>query len=101
MSDKTTSSISVRRLRIGVLMLLVWWIPVWLLAPIFTKILHDIGIDLSVAQVTIIIAIIQTIIGLFGAWLAGPQIVSIVRKQSFKKAPNVMWHILVSGHIKP
>jgi hypothetical protein len=68
--------ISVVRLRLGVALIGIWWIPIWLLGPVVAGLTGQ-----SVGSVTITVAIVQTVIGLIGALLAGRKI----------------WHVLWTG----
>lgn len=84
--------VSVFRLRLGVLLIGIWWIPIWLLAPIVAHLA-----DQPVGSVTIAIAIVQTIIGLIGALLAGRQAAKIVRHTGFRAVPGKIWRVLWTG----
>ena len=84
--------VSVFRLRLGVLLIGIWWIPIWLLAPVVAHLTGQ-----PVGSVTITIAIVQTIIGLIGALLAGRQAAKIVRHTGFRAVPGKIWHVLWTG----
>ena len=84
--------VSVFRLRLGVALIGIWWIPIWLLAPLVAHFTGD-----PVGSATVTIAIVQTVIGLFGALLAGRQAAKIVRHAGFRAVPGRIWHVLWTG----
>jgi hypothetical protein len=88
--------VSVFRLRLGLVLIGIWWIPIWLLAPLVAHL-----VDGPVGSVTIAIAIAQTIIGVIGALLAGRQAAKIVRHTGFRAVPGKIWHILWKGRLEP
>jgi hypothetical protein len=81
--------VSVVRLRLGVVLIGIWWIPIWLLAPLAAHFA-----DRPAGQVTIAIAIAQTIIGLIGLLLAGRQASKIVRHTGLRAVPRKIWQVL-------
>jgi hypothetical protein len=86
--------VSVFRLRLGLLLIGIWWIPIWLLAPLVSHL-----VDQPVGTITIVIAIVQTIIGLIGALLAGRQAAKIVRHTGFRAVPRKIWRVLWTGKL--
>lgn len=86
--------VSVFRLRLGVALIALWWIPVWLLAPVVAAV----G-SWPVGTVTLVIAIVQTIIGVFGALIAGRQAVALVRNTPFRAVPKKIWRVLWTGKV--
>ena len=88
--------VSVFRLRLGVVLIGIWWIPIWLLAPIVAHL-----VDQPVGSVTLVIAIVQTIIGLIGLLFAGRQTAMIVRHTGFRAVPAKIWHVLWTGRLEP
>ena len=86
--------VSVFRLRLGAVLIGIWWIPIWLLAPLVSHL-----VDQPVGSVTIAIAIVQTVIGLFGALIAGRQAAKIVRHTPFRAVPGKIWHVLWTGRL--
>ena len=86
--------VSVFRLRLGAVLIGIWWIPIWLLAPLAAHVL-----DQPVGSLTIAIAIVQTIIGLIGVLLAGRQTATIVRHTGFRAVPRKIWHVLWTGKL--
>jgi hypothetical protein len=87
--------VSVIRLRLGVALIGVWWIPIWLLGPIIAELTGQ-----PVGSVTLTVAIVQTVIGLIGALLAGRQAAKIVRHTGFRAVPRKIWHVLWTGKIE-
>jgi hypothetical protein len=86
--------VSVFRLRLGVALIGIWWIPIWLLAPLVAELAGQ-----PVGSVTVTIAIVQTVIGLIGALLAGRQTAKIVRHAGFRAVPGRIWHVLWTGKL--
>lgn len=87
--------ISPVRLRVGVFLIFLWWVPFWAAAPAIAR---YIGSEDS-GKITFIIMAIQTVIGAIGVVVAGKQVSSIVRKLPFKKVPGTIWHVLLHGKI--
>ena len=86
--------VSVFRLRLGVALIGIWWIPIWLLAPLVGHFTSQ-----PIGSITITIAIVQTILGLIGALLAGRQAAKIVRHTGFRAVPGKIWHVLWTGRL--
>ena len=86
---------SVLRLRIGVLLLFIWWLPIWIIGPQLARLF---GFDPDHTRITIMI--VQTIIGFIGAPIVGKQVAAIVKKTSFKKMPGVIWRAIRYGTIE-
>jgi hypothetical protein len=86
--------VSVFRLRLGLILIGIWWIPIWLLAPLVSHF-----VDRPAGSITIAIAIVQTIIGLIGALIAGRQAAKIVRHTGFRAVPGKIWHVLWTGRL--
>ncbi|HEY2310339.1 MAG TPA: hypothetical protein VGH46_04395 [Gaiellaceae bacterium] len=84
--------VSVFRLRLGVALIGIWWIPIWLLAPLVGHFTSQ-----PIGSITIAIAIVQTILGLIGALLAGRQAAKIVRHTGLRAVPGKIWHVLRTG----
>ena len=86
--------ISVRRVRIGIILIALFWLPIWLLAPFWAK---EAGI--TIAQATLIVGTVQIILGIVGAIVLGRQSITIVRQTSRRQLPKVAWHIFWSGKV--
>jgi hypothetical protein len=98
-NDQKNSELSATRLRAGVLLLFIWWIPFWLLEPVIDKIF---GVTSSTSKHDVLIAIlaIQTVLGLVGILIAGKQVWTIFRKTSRRQLPRSVWHMLRHGEIE-
>ncbi len=96
LSGMNNNPMSATRLRIGFVLIMLWWIPIWAAAPAISKAL---GIS-DVAMVTTVVVIIQTIIGLGGFLIVGKPIAAIVKKTSPKKAPGIILHAIIHGKLK-
>ncbi len=94
MSDDATSDISPTRLRIGTVLIFLWWVPIWAIAP---QLADMFGFDSNNAR--IVIMIIQTIIGLIGMLIVGKQIAGIMKGTSFRRMPSTVWKVLRHGSI--
>ena len=88
--------VSVFRLRLGVALIGIWWIPIWLLAPLVAHLTGG-----PVGSVTIAVAVVQTIIGLIGVLIAGRQAAKIVRHTGLRAVPAKVWHVLWTGRVEP
>jgi hypothetical protein len=86
--------VSVFRLRLGVVLIGIWWIPIWLLAPVVAHVAGQ-----PVGSVTLTIAIVQTVIGLVGVPIAGRQALKIVRHTGMRAVPGKIWHVLWTGRL--
>ena len=89
--------ISATRLRIGVVLLVIWVIPFWALAPWIARTLGgsaDAGLKLG-----FVMSIGQTMIGLVGAFIAGRDATALVKGTPFKKVPKKAWHIIWTGNM--
>jgi hypothetical protein len=86
--------VSVFRLRLGVVLIGIWWIPIWLLAPVVARL-----VGRPVGSVTIVIAVVQTIIGLLGVLVAGRQAAKIVRHTGLRAVPGKIWQVLWTGRL--
>lgn len=91
------NTISAKKLRGGFVCILLWWFPFWAFAA---PISDALGLTESVATVTTVIVVIQTLIGLFGFMLVGKPVANVVKKSSFKKAPGIIIYAILHGKIK-
>jgi len=88
------------RLRVGVLLILLWIVPFWALAPFIADSLSGLSNPPSVAAVTTAILVVQTILGLLGFWVAGTEVKSIIKGSTKRHALGAIWSILLHGEIK-
>ncbi len=91
--------VSPLRLRVGIALIFVWWIPFWLLQPIFTTLL---GITSAEAkhQLFVGIVVVQTIVGLVGLLIAGKQVFLIMKQTKRKEMPRTVWRTLRHGTLE-
>jgi hypothetical protein len=57
------------------------------LAPHIAHSLSGLSNPPSVAAVTTVIVVVQTIIGLLGLWVAGAEVKSVIKRATLKRAP--------------
>ena len=98
--DTKSAGVSPLRLRVGVILILLWWTPFWLLAPYITNSVSGLSNPPSVTEVTTIIVVVQTIIGLIGFWVAGTGVKSIIKGSTKRHALGAIWSIFVHGEIR-
>jgi uncharacterized protein YneF (UPF0154 family) len=97
MKKTDNTVISPLKLRIGVLLIIIWWAPIWLLAPFISDIFNN---SPSTAVVTTVIVIVQTLIGLLGFYIAGKEMVGLIKHNPKKQAFKMMWYTLIHGQVK-
>ncbi len=98
-SDIQRGAISPKRLRIGMIFIIIWWLPIWLLSPLISWLLGDSG-DVSASHaVFVVIIAIQTIFGLLGMFIVGRTLVALMKQLPRRQVPKVMWRVLISGKI--
>jgi hypothetical protein len=97
--DAESAGLSPLRLRFGVALIILWLIPFWALGPEIAHSLSGLSNPPSVAAVTTAIAVVQTVIGLFGFWVAGTEVKSIVKGSSMKHALGALWSMFIHGHV--
>jgi hypothetical protein len=95
-----STRVSRLRLRVGVLLILLWLIPFWALAPHIAHSLSGLSNPPSVADVTTAIVAVQTILGLLGFWVAGTEVKSIIKGSTMKHALRAIWSILIHGDVR-
>jgi hypothetical protein len=98
--DAESAGVSPLRLRFGVALIILWLIPFWALAPEITRSLSGMSNPPSVAAVTTAIVVVQTILGLFGSWVAGTEVKSIIKGAGMKRALSALWSILIHGEVR-
>ena len=98
--DTKSAGPSPLRLRVGVLLILLWIVPFWALAPFIADSLSGLSNPPSVAAVTTAILVVQTILGLLGFWVAGTEVKSIIKGSTKRHALGSIWSILLHGEIR-
>lgn len=99
MEEIKTNQVSPLRLRIGVMLILLWWLPFWLLSPYIADLIGTDGSP-SVASITTVIVVIQTIIGFLGIFVAGKEVKTVINGTSKKQAISQIWYMLIHGEFK-
>jgi hypothetical protein len=89
--------ISTTKLRVGILLFVIWWIPIYLTVPLVVGALGDAGNAHATKVVTISIIAAQSLIGLAGLLLLGKQLTLTLKRVPFKKMPRALWRALKSG----
>ncbi len=98
--DTKSAGPSPLRLRVGVLLILLWIVPFWALAPFIADSLSGLSNPPSVAAVTTAVLVVQTILGLLGFWVAGTEVKSIIKGSTKRHALGAIWSILLHGEIR-
>lgn len=80
------------KLRLGVVLLFLFWAPFWMLSPVIAR-----QNGANVASVTAAIMILQAVLGLLGALLVGGQVVALLKQSSKRKVPGKIWHMFWRG----
>jgi hypothetical protein len=91
--------VSAAKLRLGVVLIALWWIPVYLAVPVLIKALGDSGNPHAVKIFTAWVILIQTVIGLAGLALLGKELSQALRGMPLKKMPITFWRIIWTGHV--
>ncbi len=87
------------RIRIGVLFIILWWIPFWLVSGIIIS-ADDIHKAQHRREVLILTIIVQSILGLIGAFLIGKSMVKHMRHQKFRRFPVIAWRLFKTGTVE-
>lgn len=97
MESQESTRTSIFRLRLGVVLLFMWWLPFWIVTPAISDIFgitpngkHRLLID---------VIIVQTILGIMGGVVAGREAISIVKHTSFKRVPKTIYRALRYGDL--
>ena len=91
------AGISVVRVRIGILLFLLWWLPIYLLTPVLAGLLGKADDASARHAITVWLVCIQTVIGLVGVYLAGRELFSTLGKVRRRRLVPVAWHIVRRG----
>ncbi|WP_197030026.1 hypothetical protein [Cellulomonas sp. URHE0023] len=87
-------AVSPTRLRTGVFLVFLWWIPVWLAAPVIAE-----AFGLDGRDVLIWLIVVQTIVGLAGVLVVGKQIARIMKGVPSRRMLPTVWRVLRRGTI--
>src|SRR6185369_2831415 len=98
MTETDSKNISAGRLRLGVVFIILFWLPIWLLTPVIYGLF---GVDSPEArhQIVLGILIIQTICGILGALIVGRQVMQLVHQVPKRKVLPIMWRVLIHGQL--
>ncbi|WP_426592548.1 hypothetical protein ACPPVS_12290 [Cellulomonas sp. McL0617] len=88
------ATLSPTRLRVGIFLVFLWWIPVWLAAPVIAE-----AFALDAHDVLIWLIVVQTIVGLAGVLVVGRQIARIMKGIPARRMLPTVWHVLRHGSI--
>lgn len=102
MSKQGNKKISISRLRLGVVLFIVWWIPIYLTLPFLDNELNA-NTKKSQAIIAITILTIQGIIGVIGLLLVGKELAFTLKQVKYRKLPGTIGRMLWNGDttIKP
>ncbi len=89
--------ISPLRLRLGVGLIALWWLPFWALAPAISD---SLGGQPTAAVLTGVIVVVQTLIGILGMWLAGTAVKAVLTGVPKRQAFGTIWYLLVHGKMR-
>ena len=98
MSQEISNDKSIIRLRIGVVLILLWMLPFWLLGPRIASNVNTSDVESLTVVITAIIMIVQTVLGLAGVYLAGKETARIIKKTPKKRLLKTIWQILRHGN---
>lgn len=98
-SQPAPETISATKLRLGVVFLILWWVPFWVAAPAIDKIF---GIDSEQGKHALVVFILalQTIFFFLGLLMCGRQTVNLARKSPKRQVPKMFWQTLVHGKLQ-
>lgn len=89
-------SISAWRLRLGVVLFICWWLPVYVLVPSFCVALN-ITTSEGRSKVLLSVLAVQTLIGVIGLLVIGRQIMGILRHTKPRHLPAALWRLFWKG----
>lgn len=90
--------VSARRLRVGIVMIVLFWLPFWLIAPALDKIA---GANTATEKHNIFLAVVllQSLLGIMGVVIAGKTVLDVVRHTKRKRIFIVLWRTLKTGEM--
>jgi len=92
--SERSAPVSPTRLRLGVFLVFLWWIPVWLATPVIAEFF-----DLDSQDVLIGLIIVQTIVGVAGLLVVGRQIARIMTGIPARRMLPSVWKVLRHGSL--
>ena len=95
--EKSPAHISANRLRVGIIIWILSWMP---LPTLIVHTLHDNGHIQSDQATSLTYAVlwgIQIIIGLCGLWLAGKETLTLAKADGWRALPKKLWWLIWRG----
>lgn len=86
--------VSPTRLRVGIFLVFLWWIPVWLAAPVLADVL---GIPADDALIWLIV--VQSVVGVAGVLVVGRQVARIMKGIPARRMLPTVWQVLRHGSL--
>ncbi|MEO5628125.1 MAG: hypothetical protein ABIQ89_04545 [Candidatus Saccharimonadales bacterium] len=99
MVKSTNIETSPLRLRIGISLIVIWWLPFWALAPFIANLFTASTNDHLTATITSVIIVLQTLVGFIGAYVAGSQVKAILKNSSKQHALAKVWQVFRHGKV--
>ena len=97
---KKEASISVIRLRVGLIFVLIFWIPIWLIAPAIANLIYSNPTPQQTSKITLSIALIQGVAALIGLLLVGRELIDTFKTTPNKKVLKVIISAVFKGEVK-
>ncbi len=98
METEQKVAVSPTRLRTGIILLFLFWIPFWALVPLLESTLN-ITSSQGIRNLTIVVMLLQSALGLAGVVIAGKQVALVMKNTKRKQMPKKVWHIVWTGKI--
>ncbi len=91
------SAHSATRLRVGFVFIILFWLPIWLLAPAVSRLLGYSDEPYARHVILVVLACLQGACGVTGAMLVGKEMLPLFKEMPRKKVPKAVWHIMRTG----
>ena len=85
------------RLRVGIGLIILSWIPFAQIILAIAHSEHKLATEETSQVFRLSVWGLQILIGFIGLWLAGKVAMSQVKKEGWKKAPPRLWHLFMHG----
>lgn len=97
MKKTGSKKVSLFRLRLGIVLFILWWIPIYLTLPLIDT---ELNLTTKKSQTIVALAIltIQGIIGIIGLLLVGKELALTLKRVKTKKLPITVWRMIWSGN---
>lgn len=93
----TAPTISPTRVRLGIALFVLWWLPVYLAVPAVVELFGEANNAHARRLIAIGIVTLQTIAGLAGLYLLGKELAVKLRTVRLRRMPVIVWRIVKSG----